>query len=122
PHQEHGPEHAAAQDRAGEPPPLTSGNARAFASTQQKQKCEANAGAEVKQAREEPRIDFAEQQLGERRARAEEQRRAQRRRHAAVESGYEAHAERKYRLRAASQGTFHAMPESNSTDAASAKP
>src|ERR1044071_2124911 len=75
PHEEHRSKHAAAQDRAREPAPLASSKARAFAATQHKQKCEPDAGAEVKEAREKPRIDFAEQQLGERRACAEEQRR-----------------------------------------------
>ena len=82
---EHRAEDSAAQDRAGEPAPVAGREACALGALQREQQREPDAGAEIKQAREQPGADVAEQQLRQRRARAEEQRRTQRRRNSALQ-------------------------------------
>ncbi len=84
PHQQHRRHDAAGQYRAGEPFPFAGCELHAFAAPKRAQHGKAGAGTEVQQPREQPGTDRPEQQLRERRAGAEQQRRSDCGEHAGV--------------------------------------
>ena len=81
-HQEDGTDHAAGKHDTGQPRQISEAQRR-FSSraaremTTDLQRSQPDAGAKIKQARQHPGIEHAQQQFGERRAGAEQQRRGQ---------------------------------------------
>ncbi len=81
-HQEHGTDHTPGDNGAGQPGPLIRRQGRRPGPTQQAVQPQADAGAEIEQARQHPWIDVAQQPFGQRCSGAKQKRCTQGGKHA----------------------------------------